>query len=44
MDKDRLGIYAISGMNYMYMHCPIDTSFYYADITLVSKYFKLHTI
>ena len=43
MDKDRLGTYAISGMNYMYMHCPIDKSFY-ADITLVSNYFKLNTI
>ena len=29
MDKDRLGIYAISGMNYMYMHSPIVTPFYY---------------
>ena len=36
MDKDRLETYAISGMNYMYMHCPIDTSFN----ILVCNYFK----
>ena len=42
MDKDRLGTYAISGMNYMYMHCPIDTSFYYVIISNLHRLLHRH--